>query len=167
VTTLFDGGRRKQELHQAEAREEGAAADYRQTVLSAFQDVEDNLSSVRVLSDEAGTQQRAVAAAGLAETLALARYKAGATDYLEVVTTQSVSLDQRRIYVELSRRQLESDIRLIKAVGGNWSADGLSNVPTDGASTASGPLDRREQKVLRIRRQSKRGAWRSRIERPT
>lgn len=148
VSTLFDGGRRKQELHQAEAREDGAAADYRQTVLSAFQDVEDNLSSVRVLSDEAGTQQRAVAASGLAEKLALVRYKAGATDYLEVVTTQSVSLDQRRVYVELSRRQLESDIRLIKAIGGNWSADGLSKVPTDGASPTSGPLDRREQRSL-------------------
>jgi outer membrane protein TolC len=75
---------------------------------------------------EAGTQQRAVDASGRAEQLALTRYKAGATDYLEVVTTQSVSLDQRRVYVELSRRQLESDIRLIKAVGGDWDAGTLS-----------------------------------------
>ncbi len=123
VGTLFDGGRRKQALHEAEAREDGAAADYRQAVLSAFQDVEDNLSSVRVLGEEAGTQQRAVDASDRAEQLSLTRYKAGATDYLEVVTTQSVSLAQRRAYVELSRRQLESDIRLIKAVGGGWHVD--------------------------------------------
>jgi NodT family efflux transporter outer membrane factor (OMF) lipoprotein len=128
VGTLFDGGRRKQALHQAEAKEEGAAADYRQTVLSSFQDVEDNLSSVHVLTDEASTQQRAVDASGLAEQLALTRYKAGATDYLEVVTTQSVSLAQRLAYVDLSRRQLESDVRLIKAVGGGWHADMGSNI---------------------------------------
>jgi len=126
VGTLFDGGRRKQALHQAEAQEEGAAADYRQTVLSAFQDVEDNLSSVRVLADEAGTQRRAVDASALAEQLALTRYKAGATDYLEVVTTQSVSLAQQRTYVELSRRQLESTIRLIKAVGGGWDVQQMT-----------------------------------------
>lgn len=128
VGTLFDGGRRKQALHQAEAQEDGAAADYRQTVLSAFQDVEDNLASVHVLNEEAGTQQLAVDASGRAEQLALTRYKAGATDYLEVVTTQSVSLAQRRAYVELSRRQLESDVRLIKAVGGDWSVDTLTRV---------------------------------------
>jgi outer membrane protein TolC len=80
------------------------------------------LASVHVLTDEAGVQQRAVDASGRAEQLALIRYKAGATDYLEVVTTQSVSLAQRRAYVDLSRRQLESDVRLIKAVGGGWHA---------------------------------------------
>jgi NodT family efflux transporter outer membrane factor (OMF) lipoprotein len=128
VGTLFDGGRRKQALHQAEAKEESAAADYRQTVLSGFQDVEDNLSSVRVLTDEAGVQQRAVDASSRAEQLTLTRYKAGATDYLEVVTTQSVSLAQRRAYVDLSRRQLESDVRLIKAVGGGWHVNMAQNV---------------------------------------
>lgn len=137
VGTLFDGGRRRQALHQAEANEDGAAADYRQTVLSAFQDVEDNLSSVHVLADEAGTQQHAVDASGRAEQLSLVRYKAGATDYLEVVTTQSVSLAQRRAYVELSRRQLESDIRLIKAIGGGWHVDDASHV-----SGAPAPRDK-------------------------
>lgn len=121
VGTLFDGGRRKQALRQAESQESAAAADYRQSVLSAFQDVEDNLSSVRVLGDEAKAQQQAVNAATRAEQLALTRYKAGATDYLEVVTTQSISLTQRRAYVELSRRQLDADVRLIKAVGGGWT----------------------------------------------
>jgi outer membrane protein TolC len=82
---------------------------------------------MRVLADEADVQQRAVDASGRAEQLALTRYKAGATDYLEVVTTQSVSLAQRRADVELTRRQLESEVRLIKALGGGWHTGNLSN----------------------------------------
>jgi len=121
VGTLFDGGRRKAALHAAQAREDAAAADYRQTALTAFQEVEDDLSSLHVLADESVVQQRAVTAAGSAEALALTRYKDGATDYLDVVTTQSINLTQRRAQVELSRRQLESDIRLVKALGGDWS----------------------------------------------
>ncbi|HVI55256.1 MAG TPA: efflux transporter outer membrane subunit [Luteibacter sp.] len=137
VGTLFDGGRRKQALRQAEAKEDAAAADYRQTVLSAFQDVEDNLSSLRVLGNEATAQHRAVDAADRAAQLALTRYQAGATDYLEVVSTQSTALAQRRADVELSRRQLESDIRLIKAIGGGWHADAAQTLATQ---TATGAL---------------------------
>lgn len=120
VGTIFDGGRRKQQLKSAQAKEDAAAADYRQTVLTAFQDVEDNLASLRVLSDESSIQRRAVDAAQQAEVLAMTRYKAGATDYLQVVTTQSTSLTQRRAYADLTRRQLESSIRLIKGLGGGW-----------------------------------------------
>lgn len=137
VGTLFDGGRRKQALHEAQAREDAAAADYRQAVLSAFQDVEDNLASLRVLDDEAIAQQRAVDASARAEQLAMTRYKAGAIDYLEVVATQSVSLAQRRASVELSRRQLEADVRLIKAVGGGWTDAGLSMAETAQQQTLS------------------------------
>ncbi|WP_111982435.1 efflux transporter outer membrane subunit [Dyella jiangningensis] len=121
VGTLFDGGRRKQELAGANASHDAAAADYRQTVLTAFQDVEDNLASLRVLGDESATQQHAVDAASRAAQLSLTRYRDGATDYLEVVSTQSVSLTQSRNLVELSRRRLEADVRLIKALGGGWS----------------------------------------------
>jgi NodT family efflux transporter outer membrane factor (OMF) lipoprotein len=120
VGTIFDGGRRRHQLQAAQAREDAAAADYRQTVLTAFQDVEDNLASLHVLSDEATVQQRAVDSAHQAEVLAMTRYKAGATDYLEVVTTQATSLAQRRAYDDLTRRQLESSIRLIKGLGGGW-----------------------------------------------
>jgi len=120
VGTLFDGGRRREELSAAEARQDAAAADYRQTVLSAFQEVEDNLASVHVLADESVAQQRAVDASSQAAQLAMTRYQDGATDYLEVVSTQSVNLAQTRAQVELSRRRFAADNRLIKALGGTW-----------------------------------------------
>lgn len=120
VGTLFDGGRRRDQLSAAAAAENAAAAAYRQTVLSAFQEVEDNLSSLHVLADEAVTQQRAVDESTLAARLAMTRYQDGATDYLEVVSTQSVNLAQLRAQVDLSRRRLEADVRLIKALGGLW-----------------------------------------------
>ncbi|MHA6203575.1 efflux transporter outer membrane subunit [Dyella soli] len=123
VGTLFDGGRRRQQLSAAEARHDAAAADYRQTVLRAFQEVEDNLASLNVLADESVSQQRAVDASARAAQLAMSRYQAGATDYLEVVSTQGVSLAQARQMVELSRRRLDADVRLIKATGGDWHAD--------------------------------------------
>ncbi|WNL44383.1 efflux transporter outer membrane subunit [Dyella sp. BiH032] len=121
VGTLFDGGRRKQELHAAGARQDAAAADYREAVLVAFREVEDNLASLRVLADEQGSQQRAVDASVRAAQLALVRYKDGASDYLEVIATQNASLTQRIALTELTRRQREADVRLIKALGGGWS----------------------------------------------
>lgn len=122
VGTLFDGGRRHEQLSAANAKEDAAAADYRQTVLNAFQEVEDNLASLHVLADESVAQQRAVDASTKAAQLAMTRYQDGATDYLEVVSTQSVNLTQTREQVELSRRRFAADIRLIKALGGTWTA---------------------------------------------
>lgn len=122
VGTLFDGGQRREELSAAKARQDAAAADYRQTVLSAFQEVEDNLASLHVLADESIAQQRAVDASSKAAQLAMTRYQDGATDYLEVVSTQSVNLAQTRAEVELSRRRFAADIQLIKALGGTWAA---------------------------------------------
>lgn len=138
VGTIFDGGRRKHQLQAAQAKEDAAAADYRQTVLTAFQDVEDNLASLRVLSTEAGVQQRAVEAASQAEALAMTRYKAGATDYLDVVTTQSTALTQRRAYDDLTRRQLESSIRLIKGLGGGWKGGAADLAVDTGAEAHKG-----------------------------
>lgn len=121
VGTLFDGGRRHAQLSAAEAQRDAAAADYRQTVLNAFQEVEDQLASLHVLADESIAQQRAEDASSRAADLAMTRYQDGATDYLEVVTTQSVNLAQTRALVELSRRRFAADIGLIKALGGVWS----------------------------------------------
>lgn len=120
VGTLFDGGRRHAELSAAQARQDAAAADYRQTVLSAFQEVEDKLASLHVLANESIAQQRAVDASSRAAKLAMVRYQDGATDYLEVVSTQSVNLAQTRAEVELSRRRFAAEVGLIKAMGGAW-----------------------------------------------
>lgn len=122
VGTLFDGGRRHAQLSAAEAQRDAAAADYRQAVLNAFQEVEDNLASLHVLANESTAQQRAVDASSKAADLAMVRYQDGATDYLEVVTTQSVNLAQTRALVELSRRRYAADVGLIKALGGVWQA---------------------------------------------
>lgn len=120
VGTLFDGGRRKQALKAAEAKQDAATAVYRQTVLSAFQEVEDNMASLNVLRNEALVQQRAVDASTEALRLAMNQYKAGAIDYLEVVSVQSTNLEQTQYLSQLSQRRLDSDILLIKALGGLW-----------------------------------------------
>jgi NodT family efflux transporter outer membrane factor (OMF) lipoprotein len=121
VGTLFDGGRRKEALKAAQAKQDAATAVYRQTVLSAFQEVEDNLASLHVLGNETLVQQRAVDASSDALRLAMNRYQAGAIDYLEVVSAQSTNLQQTEYLSQLSQRRLDSDILLIKALGGLWT----------------------------------------------
>lgn len=122
VGTLFDGGRRKQALKAAEAKQDAATAAYRQTVLGAFQEVEDNLASLDVLRKESVVQKHAVDASTEALRLAMNQYQAGAIDYLEVVTVQSTNLEQTQYLSELSQRRLDADILLIKALGGLWKS---------------------------------------------
>lgn len=121
VETLFDGGRRRHELEAARATQAGTIADYRQTVLSAFQEVEDNLASLKLLRQESAVQERAVANSARALKLATLSYKGGATDYLSVVTVQSTYLTQERTLTNLLRRQIEADILLVKGLGGIWN----------------------------------------------
>jgi NodT family efflux transporter outer membrane factor (OMF) lipoprotein len=120
VQTVFDGGRRKQELNNAKATYTGDVADYRQTVLNAFQEVEDNLSALDTLANEAQVQQQAVQSSALALQLANNRYKAGAVDYLTVVVAQSASLSNAQAAAEITRRQLDASVLLVKALGGVW-----------------------------------------------
>lgn len=118
--TLFDGGQRKATLHGATAQYDGAVADYRQSVLVAFQQVEDNLSALHALSDEAASQQRATTAADLSLRLTTNRFNAGAVSYLDVVTAQTIALTNERSADQIAARQLESSVLLIKALGGTW-----------------------------------------------
>jgi NodT family efflux transporter outer membrane factor (OMF) lipoprotein len=118
--TLFDGGLRTARTAEATAAFDGSVAQYKQTVLGGFQEVEDNLSTLRVLDQESGVQAQAVEAAQLAERLALSQYRAGTASYLAVVTTQAASLDAQRTAVQLQGRQLVASVSLIKAVGGGW-----------------------------------------------
>jgi NodT family efflux transporter outer membrane factor (OMF) lipoprotein len=119
--TLFDGGRRKHQLEGARAQYDQTVATYRQTVLTAFQEVEDNLTATRQLADESQTQQKAVASAERALQVALNRYQAGAVSYLDVVTAQSTALSNERVAADISRRQMDSSVLLVKALGGLWS----------------------------------------------
>jgi outer membrane protein TolC len=118
--TLFDGGARGATTASAKAQFEGSVADYRQTVLTAFQEVEDNLASLRILQQEAAKQHEAVVASEHALQLMMNQYKVGSVGYLDVVVTQSTALMNERMAVDLDRRQMAASVMLIKALGGRW-----------------------------------------------
>uniref|UniRef100_UPI000D3AF515 efflux transporter outer membrane subunit n=1 Tax=unclassified Variovorax TaxID=663243 RepID=UPI000D3AF515 len=120
--TVFDGGLRKAHSDQAVAAYDAAAAQYKQTVLGGFQQVEDNLATLRVLDSESALQADAVRAAQLAERLALSQYRAGTATYLSVVTAQTLSLTNQRTAAQVLGRQLAASVSLIAATGGGWSA---------------------------------------------
>jgi NodT family efflux transporter outer membrane factor (OMF) lipoprotein len=140
--TLFDGGKRTATLHGASAQYDGAVADYRQSVLVAFQQVEDNLSALNSLADQAASQQRAVDAAELSLRLTTNRFKAGAVSYLDVVTAQTIALTNERAAYQIAGRRLESSVLLVKSLGGTWS-DSAAGPEASEAATAVGPLTER------------------------
>jgi NodT family efflux transporter outer membrane factor (OMF) lipoprotein len=118
--TVFDGGLRRAHDAQAVAAYDAAVAQYKQTVLSGFQQVEDNLASLTVLDRESELQAKAVQASQLAERLALSQYRAGTATYLSVITAQTLSLSNQRTAVQLRGRQLAASVGLITATGGGW-----------------------------------------------
>lgn len=120
--TLFDGGLRRAHSDQAIATYDATVAQYKQTVLAAFQQVEDDLSTLRVLEGESTLQARAVAASQLSERLALSQYRAGTSSYLNVVTAQAQSLSNQRTAAQLLSRRLSASVALIAATGGGWHA---------------------------------------------
>jgi outer membrane protein, multidrug efflux system len=119
---VFDAGRRRSDVTRARAAFDEAAATYRQAVLEAFRQVEDELALANRLADAEARQQEAVDAASETDQLALHRYTEGAADYLEVVTAQAAELDARREDVALRTRRLVASIDLVRALGGGWSA---------------------------------------------
>jgi NodT family efflux transporter outer membrane factor (OMF) lipoprotein len=125
VMTIFDAGRRHAVTDQARAANDQSIAFYRETVLTAFQDVEDNLAALRVLADESSTQNAAVSEAQRSLDLSLNLYKGGATDYLTVITAQSTALSDERTAVDISTRRMVASVLLVKALGGGWDASNL------------------------------------------
>jgi NodT family efflux transporter outer membrane factor (OMF) lipoprotein len=126
--TLFDGGRRDATLKGANAQYDAAVAGYRQTVLTAFQQVEDNLSALDTLASEAQSQQRATAAAQLSLKLTTNRYQAGAVNYLDVVTAQTIALANERNEQQIAGRRLDASVHLLQALGGGWDRAALSGL---------------------------------------
>ncbi|WP_406868911.1 efflux transporter outer membrane subunit [Paraburkholderia fungorum] len=127
VGTLFDGGKRDAALNGATAQYDGSVADYRQTVLVAFQQVEDNLSALDTLASEAQSQQRATAAAERSLRLTQNRYQAGAVSYLDVVTVQTIALTNQRTEARIQARRVDASVQLLKALGGGWDRTLLSS----------------------------------------
>lgn len=121
LINLFDAGKRKAQVRQAEAVLDESGARYRSVVLSAFQQVEDNLALLNHYRLAADSQASAAAAAQKSLNFALSRYHAGAVSYLEVSTSQALALQTQRDSLELNTRQLRASIQLIKALGGGWS----------------------------------------------
>jgi len=123
--TLFDAGHRRAATEGAVANYDASVADYRQSVLAAFQQVEDHIASLRVLEAESQRQKLAVEAARRSETLSLNRYKGGLVTYLEVASAQTVTLQNERVQQGIARRLMEASVLLIKTVGGGWDAKSL------------------------------------------
>ncbi len=133
--TLFDGGARKAQNAQARAAFDAAAANYRQTVLGGFQEVEDNLAALNDLAQQRIAQEEAVSASREAERVALSQYRAGTTTYLSVVTAQTLLLNNERSALQLQGRQFAASVALIKATGGGWEAAPPASARLSQAST--------------------------------
>jgi NodT family efflux transporter outer membrane factor (OMF) lipoprotein len=119
--TLFDAGRRKAQMDYAVAQRDQATALYREQVLSAFRDVEDQLAALRVLQEEASVQQLAVDAAKRSTELSLLRYRRGVAAYLEVLTNQTTELADERAAAALVSRRIVASAQLQMALGGGWT----------------------------------------------
>lgn len=127
LITVFDVGRRRAISEQATAAYNQSVANYRETILVSFQEVEDNLSSLRILESEAETQNAAVNAAQHSLDLSTNRYKGGVVNYLEVTTAQNTALSNQRAAIDILRRRLTASVQLIQALGGGWN---VSNLPS-------------------------------------
>jgi NodT family efflux transporter outer membrane factor (OMF) lipoprotein len=118
--TFFDGGRRRGVSDQTYALYDRTAANYRQTVLTAYQQVEDNLVALRVLANEANQQQQATAAAEESKRIYDNRYVGGVDNYLQVITAQTTALNNERNDIDILRRRMDATVLLIKTLGGGW-----------------------------------------------
>ncbi len=131
--TLLDWGQRRAELRETKAQYDASVAGYRETVLSGFAQVEDNLASLRILEDEAQIQSTAVDEATQATQIASNEYAAGTVDYTTVVTTQVAELNDRETALAIRQSRLLASVALIEALGGDWQA---ADLPSSGQVTA-------------------------------
>ena len=129
VVTLFDVGRRRAVNDQAKAGYDASVASYRETVLTAFQQIEDNLAALRILEQEAGVQSTAVEAAERSLSLSNTRYEGGVTSYLEVITAQNAALTDEVTAVNVLGRREANAVLLIEALGGGWDSADLPQRP--------------------------------------
>jgi NodT family efflux transporter outer membrane factor (OMF) lipoprotein len=129
IMPLFDAGRRRANMDQAIAFYDETVANYRETVLTGFQQVEDNVAALRILENEAHVQERAVVAAQRYLELANTRYVGGVTSYLEVTTAQSAALSDELTAVNILGRRMVDAVTLVQALGGGWDRSALPERP--------------------------------------
>ncbi len=138
--TLFDAGLRRAMTDEARAAYDATVASYRQTVLTAFQEVEDNLAALRILEEEARVQEEAVNASQKSLEVTLNQYKAGTVSYLNVIVAQTTKLNNERTAVDISGRRMAASTLLIKALGGGWNESAiLSTIDTGSKETVHQP----------------------------
>jgi outer membrane protein TolC len=122
---VFEGGKRRAQVKMTEAQYDATVASYRQAVLTAFQQVEDNLAALRILGDEAVAAEKAAKAAHDSLDIATYQYKAGTVNYLTVITAQATALANDKTVVDLLARRLTASVLLVQALGGGWDNKSL------------------------------------------
>jgi NodT family efflux transporter outer membrane factor (OMF) lipoprotein len=135
--TLLDFGARPAQVRQARAAYDAAVANYRQTVLTAFQQVEDELATLRILEQQVDVQEQTVTSANLAVQLTLNQYRAGTVSYTNVVTAQAIALGDAQTLLTIRQNRLVASVALIQALGGGWNADSIGT-PRGTAATLAG-----------------------------
>ena len=137
--TLLDAGLRRAAVQQSQASYLQTVANYRQTTLVAFQQVEDNLAALRILSTEIQQQDAAMESAQRNLQVANDRYRAGIDPYLNVITAQTTLLSNQQIAVNLRRKQMIASVQLVEALGGGWNAAQLPTVEQISANPLAVP----------------------------
>jgi NodT family efflux transporter outer membrane factor (OMF) lipoprotein len=136
--TLLDFGARSAQVHQARAAYDATVATYRQTVLTAFQQVEDQLATLRILEQQHEVQEETVKSANLAVQLTLNQYRAGTVAYTTVVTAQTTALGDAQTLLTIRQNRLVASVALIQALGGGWDAATLGKPNGTAATLAAG-----------------------------
>jgi NodT family efflux transporter outer membrane factor (OMF) lipoprotein len=137
LLTVFDAGRHRAQSAQAHAQYDEQVADYRTTVLIAYQEVEDNLAALRRLEQESQSEAAAVTATGKALEQARYRYKAGLVTYLEVATTETIALQAQQSRVNIVNRRMDASVLLVRALGGGWRIGTLAQTQSSATATAA------------------------------
>jgi NodT family efflux transporter outer membrane factor (OMF) lipoprotein len=137
--TIFDAGLRRATVQQFQAAYDGTVANYRNTVLTAFQQVEDNIAELRILSVEIGQQDTAVKSADRNLQLATDRYRLGIDPYLNVITAQTTLLSNQQTDVDLRIQQMTTSVNLVKALGGGWNRSQIPAQPQLISKTQTNP----------------------------
>jgi NodT family efflux transporter outer membrane factor (OMF) lipoprotein len=144
VETVFDAGLRRATVQQFQASYDQTAANYRQTVLTAFQQVEDNLASLRFLSQDIEQQDAAAEAAARSLREATVRYTAGVDPYLNVIAAQTILLNDQQAALNFRMQQMVASVQLIKALGGGWDVAQIPSPKKLGAKTSQIPASSSE-----------------------
>ena len=137
VLTVFDGGRHRAQAAQAHAQYDEQVADYRNAVLTAYREVEDNLAALHQLEHESISESAAVTATAKALQQAEYRYKAGLVTYLEVATTETTALQAQLSRVSILNRRMDASVLLVKALGGGWQLAPLGRIDAGAEAYAS------------------------------